>query len=197
MRNLVQHDAGADSRRPFCLRARWAPRCSLVSSAPSPRRLRLSLPFDGTLPMKSRSFIVYGSVSLLIALLFLVSCTRAAAQTNTAGALKSNAPTGLYVSAMFLPSALTVRLETNGLYQVREESGRPTGSQHEEGTWKWNAEKQEFQLTPKTNSGGFRYEFRRLRADKQESNTLQWIPLHGAGGSGGAIDYIRFKRKLE
>jgi hypothetical protein len=151
--------------------------------------------------MKPRSFICCGSVSLLTALVSLVSCMRAAAQTNTEEALKSKAPTGLYVSGTPTSITFTARLETNGNYQVSAELGSPIGSQKQEGTWKWNALKQEFLLTPRTNNGAFRYELRRLRVDKQEPDTLQWIPLRGVGGPGGAvegaIDYIKFKRKIE
>jgi hypothetical protein len=142
--------------------------------------------------MKSRSSIVCGSVTLLIALLFIISCASTAAQTNSEETLKSKPPTGVYVSATS-PFAFTVRLETNGNYQVREELG-PIGSAQEQGTWKWNAQSQEFQLTPTTNDGGFHHEFRRLRLDEQESGTLQWIPLRGVGALPGAVDYVRLRR---
>ena len=165
------------------------------------RPARLRFLFGGNTPMKYRSFIRCGSVSLLTALVSLVSWTRAAAQTNTEEALKSKAPTGLFVSAASLSITFTVRLETNGYYQVRAESGSPIGSQEQEGTWNWNALKQEFLLTPGTNSGAFHYEFRRLRVNRQEADTLQWIPLRSIGGLGalvdGATDYIKFKRKVE
>ena len=152
-------------------------------------------------PVNFRSLLRCGSVSLLTALVSLVSWTRAAAQTNTEEALKSKAPTGLFVSATSLHITFTVRLETNGYYQVRAESGSPIGIQEQQGTWNWNALKQEFLLTPGTNSGAFHYEFRRLRVDRQEPDMLQWIPLRSAGGTGGfvdgAIDYVKFKRKVE
>jgi hypothetical protein len=151
--------------------------------------------------MKSRPFVVCGSVSLLTALVSLVSCIRAAAQTNTEEALDSKVPTGLYASGTSTFTTFTLRLETNGNYQVLAELGRPIGSQKQEGTWRWNALKHEFLLKPTTNKGAFNFEFHRLRVDKQETNTLQWIPLRGVGGPGGAvegaIDYIRFKRKAE
>ncbi len=48
--SLQEHEteplAGADSRQAFCLRRRWAIRCSWASSLSSTRRLRLDLAFD-------------------------------------------------------------------------------------------------------------------------------------------------------
>ena len=106
--------------------------------------------------------------------------------------MKSAAPTGLYVSAPSIPFTFVLRLETNGTYQVRAESPGPAGTQN--GTWKWNVQRQEFLLTPSTSSKDFPYEFRRLRADQRQSDTLQWVPLHGSGAAPGAIDYVKFKR---
>ncbi len=105
----------------------------------------------------------------------------------------SEAPMGHYVSASSIPFTFIVRLETNGNYEVRAESPGPTGSQN--GRWTWNTERQEFLLTPSTNSGDFPYEFRLLRADKRESDALQWMPSHGLGTPAGAIDCVKFKRR--
>jgi hypothetical protein len=148
----------------------------------------------GNAHMKSQSCISCTTASLMIVLLFVCLCMNIAAQTNAEGTLKSKAPTGNYDSAIGIHTFF-VRLETNGAYQVRVESRAPIRIQQQEGTWKWSAPRQEFLLTPMTNGEGFNDEFRRLRVDKQESDTLQWIPLQGVGASAGAIDYIRFKRR--
>ena len=146
--------------------------------------------------MKSRPSIVFSAASLGIVLILVCSCINSLAQTNPEEALKTKAPSGNFVSTISMPTFF-LRLETNGTYQVRVESPAPIGIQKQGGTWKWNAPRQEFLLSPTTNGGPFGYEFRRLRVDKQESDTLQWIPLQGVGASAGAIDYIRFKRRIE
>lgn len=99
-------------------------------------------------------------------------------------------PTGLYVSTIDVPVTFSVRLSTNGTYEVRTAQG----AQREAGRWRWDQMRKEFLLTP-TNSVAFQYEFRRLRVDPQEPETLQWIPQQSTGGAGGATDYVRFKRK--
>ena len=108
--------------------------------------------------------------------------------------VKTNAPTGLYASVTDIPDRFIVQLSTNGDYQVYT-TGLRTNSQR--GRWKWDDKGQEFFLTPSTNSVAFSYEFRRLRVDPDQADTLQWIPLHGVGATAGAIDYVRFKRKDE
>jgi hypothetical protein len=120
-------------------------------------------------------------------LLVFTVCGSLAAETST----NSNAPTGLYVSEIG-PSWFIVRLNTNQEYQVYS----TPFTNIQEGRWKWDAKRQEFLLTPVTNTNSFGLEFRRLRVAPHESDTLQWIPL-GGGAAPGAIDYIRFKRQRE
>jgi hypothetical protein len=108
----------------------------------------------------------------------------------------TNAPIGRYVSVGDLPAKFTLHLNADGNYEVQV-TGLLTNRQ--QGSWKWNGARQEFALTPDTNSVVFPYEFRRLRVDPREPETLQWLPLHGigAGAVSGAIDYKRFRRKDE
>lgn len=125
-----------------------------------------------------------------------LSCGESSAQTNSEDASKIKAPTGVYVSGTSLPANFIVSLQTNGEYEVRVESSRVLPRQVQRGKWYWDERRRESLLTPSTNSTGFHYEFRRLRVDPQEPGTLQWIPLRsGITTGGGAIDYIRFKRK--
>ncbi len=119
-----------------------------------------------------------------LSVLFVAKCLAADAVTN------AEVPTGLYVSVIDV-APLTVRLGTNGNYEVRSE--RST----QRGTWKWDARRQEFLLAPTTNGVAFPYEFRRLRRDPRDPSMLQWLPLHGDGAGPGVIDYVRFKRQGE
>ena len=147
--------------------------------------------------MKSRSFICSGIIVVFCMVISFASCRGPESQTHTGAPLKSSAPTGVYVSATSVGTGFTVRLDDSGDYLVRAESDSlpPLGSQSQQGRWVWNEQRQEFLLTPNASSGRFQFEFRRLRVDKHEPDTLQWIPLHGAGASAGAIDYVRFKRQ--
>jgi len=128
----------------------------------------------------------------------VISCRGPESQTHTGAPLKSSTPTGVYVSAIDVGTRFTVRLDDSGDYLVRTESTEslpPLESQSQRGRWAWNEQRQEFLLTPDANNGGFGFEFRRLRVDERETDTLQWIPLHGVGASAGAIDYVRLKRQ--
>ena len=111
-----------------------------------------------------------------------------------AGETHTNAPTGVYVSLSDRPERFTVELRSNGVYSVLA-TGLRTNSQT--GVWRWDALKRQFSLTPSTNGGTFDYQFRVLRVDKRQPETLQWIPLGGIGQASGAIDYVRFKKKDE
>lgn len=105
----------------------------------------------------------------------------------------TNAPTGLYVSVTEVPDRFIVRLSTNSEYEVH--TALLTNCQ--QGHWKWDDKRREFSLTPSTNTNSFGWEFRRLRVDPRQPDTLEWVPVGGIGRSRGAIDYIRFKRKNE
>jgi hypothetical protein len=137
---------------------------------------------------KRRSFMQSHALLVSTGVLLLVSCHSSLAAD--AGTI-TNAPTGIYESLMDMPK-FTVQLITNGDYQVRTTA---LGANSQQGRWKWNDKRQEFLLTPATNGAPFRYEFRRLRVDPREPDTLQWIPSQRVSGEAGAIDYIRFKRK--
>ena len=112
---------------------------------------------------------------------------------RAAEAAQTNAPTGLYISLLDIPERFTVDLKTNGVYSVLA-AGVRTNSQT--GVWKWDDVRRQFLLTPRTNSA-FGYQLRVLRVDPRQPETLQWIPLGAFGQAGGAIDYVRFKRKVQ
>ena len=87
-----------------------------------------------------------------------------------------------------------MQFNTNGTYVVQT-TGLRTNSQS--GVWNWDDKRQLFQLTPTTNSTRFVYDFRQLRVDPRQPDTLQWLPLHGAAAMAGTVDYVRLKRKDE
>ena len=132
---------------------------------------------------------------LLLAAVFLLPLAGFCNEETTT----TNAPTGQYVST-FDNAALGkffLTLNTNGQYKIRAEDLTPAKNKTQQGTWKWDAQKQEFQLTPNTNSPSFSYEFRRLRVHRYLADTLQWIPLGRQNHKEGAIDYLQFKRQKE
>jgi hypothetical protein len=137
--------------------------------------------------MKTRRNIV---VVLLLAWAVSSATLFAAENANT------NAPIGRYVSVGDVPAKFTLHFNADGSYEVQT-TGLRTNRQ--QGSWKWDGARQEFALTPATNSVAFPYEVRRLRVDAREPETLQWLPLHGigVGAASGAIDYKRFRRKVE
>jgi hypothetical protein len=137
--------------------------------------------------MKTRRNIV---VVLLLAWAVSSATLFAAENANT------NAPIGRYVSVGDVPAKITLHFNADGSYEVQT-TGLRTNRQ--QGSWKWDGARQEFALTPATNSVAFPYEVRRLRVDAREPETLQWLPLHGigVGAASGAIDYKRFRRKVE
>ena len=148
--------------------------------------------------MKLQPSIVCISLSVVSALALFLSCGELSAQTNSEDAPRIKAPTGVYVSGTFLPANFIVNLQTNGEYEVRAESSALLPRQVQRGKWNWDERRREFLLTPSTNRADFHYLFRRLRVDRREPDTLQWIPLRsGITTGGGAIDYVRFKRKTE
>ena len=108
----------------------------------------------------------------------------------------TNAPIERYVSVGDVPAKFTLHLNADGNYEVQT-TGLLTNRQ--QGSWKWDGARQEFALTPATNSVAFPYEFRRLCVHAREPETLQWLPLHGigVGAVSGAIEYKRFRRKDE
>lgn len=123
-----------------------------------------------------------------------VSCRAPENQTRSKAGFTSTAPTGVYASTTPV-GGFTLRLETGGGYQVLAESPSGASTLSEKGRWAWNDAAHEFLLTPNpTSAGGFNFEFRRLRVDLKDPDTLQRIPLHGAGAVGGTIDYVRLKR---
>lgn len=124
----------------------------------------------------------------MIRLLLAFASVGYAAEANG----NTNAPTGRYASISDLPEQFVVQFNTNGTYKVQT-TGLRTNSQS--GVWRWDDKKLQFQLTPTTNSTRFEYEFRQLRVDPRQPDTLQWIPVHNIGASGGALDYVRLKRK--
>jgi hypothetical protein len=132
----------------------------------------------------------------------LLGCGLGMAGAVSSGALfaaenaDTNAPIGRYVSVGDLPAKFTLHFNADGSYEVQT-TGLRTNRQ--QGSWKWDGARQEFALTPATNSVAFPYEFRRLRVDAREPETLQWLPLPGigVGAVSGAVEYKRFRRKVE
>lgn len=144
--------------------------------------------------MKIRSHITVGLLAVGSALLLSVGSDGLAAEPS----INSKPPTGLYVSVTGISPNLIVRLGANGDYEVRPNSRAAIGNQSQHGYWKWDARRKEFLLSPMDNPVSFPYEFRRLRVDPNQSDTLQWIPLQsGAPVGAGVIDYVRFKREKE
>jgi hypothetical protein len=128
---------------------------------------------------------------LLGCTLGMVSSTELFAAENT----NTNAPIGRYISIGDQSAKFTLRLNADGNYEVLA-TGLSTNRQ--QGSWKWDGARQEFALTPATNSVAFPYELRRLRVDAREPETLQWLPVNGMGVEvSGAVQYKRFKRKEE
>ncbi len=118
------------------------------------------------------------------------SATSSSGQTQDKTASErgqTNAPTGIY--ATDAPVRLRLRLDTNGVYEVRDELGK------QQGTWQWDGKKREFWLKPST--GKFSFELRRLRVDRYDPNCLQWIPVPAVDIGGGAVDYVRFIRQKD
>lgn len=145
--------------------------------------------------MKRAHFILPGPILLCCFVVCFVSCRAPENQTRSKTGFKSTAPTGVYASTTPV-ARFIVRLEADGSYLVRAESSLAAASRSEEGRWRWNDASREFRLTPNATKvgDGFDFEFRRLRVDPQAPDTLQWIPLHGAGAVGGMIDYVRLTR---
>ena len=147
--------------------------------------------------MKRAHFIRPGPILLCCFVVCFVSCRAPENQTRSKAGLKSTAPTGVYASTTPV-GGFILRLETGGGYQVLAESPSSSSTQSEKGRWAWNDAAHEFLLTPNpASTEGFNFEFRRLRVDPQAPDTLQWIPLHGAGTASGTIDYVRLKRSRD
>ncbi len=122
-----------------------------------------------------------------------------AAQTNSDGVAKPGPPTGLYVLTMAGATAITLGLSTNGDYEVHTDGG--LAKSQVQGKWQWDDRLQEFLLTPSTNSPDFGpnagrlRELRRLRVDRQETDTLQWIPLHDDFWLPPGVKFPTFRRQ--
>ena len=121
------------------------------------------------------------------------------ARTNPSrtATLQPPAPTGFYTLATDLGyHYLTISLEGTGEYQVTSELlGLNKFSHTQKGRWTWDPRDQEFLLTPDPASEGLGFEFRRLRMDNQNSDTLLWLPLQDLPGSSGPTNYVRFHRE--
>jgi hypothetical protein len=138
--------------------------------------------------MMPRQFPLAMLPMVLTLLLLRIPSAESAAETNT----NTTVPAGLYLSLSDRPERITVDLKTNGVYTVLV-TGLQTNRQS--GLWTWDGTKQQFLLTPGTNTSTLAYEIRILRVDPRQEQTLQWIPSRGIGTMAGAIDYVRFKRK--
>ncbi len=66
------------------------------------------------------------------------------------------------------------------------------GCMSQKGKWKWDNQREEFLL----NDGDvWHFKFRRFRVDKQQPDTLEWVPLIGGGNVVGVYPTVRFKRQ--
>ncbi len=83
---MAQHGAGADSRRPFCLRRPGEILRALASSALCAQRLRLSSAFGDYARMKQLRFLVLGAT-------LLAGCSKPTAPTETRVPEAVSAPT--------------------------------------------------------------------------------------------------------
>jgi hypothetical protein len=107
------------------------------------------------------------------------------------------APLGFYTLVTDLGyHYLTISLEGAGDYQVTSELiGFNKFTRTQRGRWTWNPRRQEFLLTPNTASESLGFEFRRLRVDEQNPDTLQWLPLNKSTEQSGTSEPIRFRRE--
>ena len=145
--------------------------------------------------MKLQWFIVISRLSLLSVLLFASAPYNLSAETNAL--VKPKAPTGFYVSVPEITPTLSMKFGTNGEYQVEIGPCGPLGCLSQKGKWKWDHQREEFLLTPTAPVDLWHFDFRRFTVDKQEPDTLQWVPLHGAGNVLGVYHTVRFRRKGE
>jgi hypothetical protein len=106
------------------------------------------------------------------------------------------APLGFYTLVTDLGyHYLTISLESTGDYQVTSELiGFNKFTRTQRGRWTWNPHRQEFLLTPDAGSETLGFEFRRLRVDEQNPDTLQWLPLKNSTEHSGT-EPIRFRRE--
>jgi hypothetical protein len=90
-----------------------------------------------------------------------------------------------------------MKFGTNGEYQAEIGPCGPLGCLSQKGKWQWDDEKQEFLLTRKAPMDVWHFDFRRFRGDKQQPETLQWVPLHGTNNVLGVYTSVTFKRHEE
>jgi hypothetical protein len=145
--------------------------------------------------MKLQHFIDMSRLSLLSFLLFASGPFSVAAQTNVIA--KPKAPTGFYVSVAEISPTISMKFGTNGEYQAEIGPCGPLGCMSRKGKWKWDDQRQEFLLTPIDSGGLWNFEFRRVRADKQEPDTLEWVTPSGIGNVLGVYRSVRFRRQGE
>jgi len=143
--------------------------------------------------MNLQHFIDMSRLSLLSVLLFASSLFNVAAQTNAIA--KPKPPTGFYVSVAEISPTITMKFDTNGEYQVEIGPCGPMGCMSQKGKWKWDDKREEFLFTTKDPVFLWHFEFRCLRADKQEPGTLEWVLPNGAGNVLGVYPTVRFKRQ--
>lgn len=117
------------------------------------------------------------------------------AQTNAVD--KPKAPTGFYVSVAEISPTFSIRLGTNGEYQVEIGPCGPLGCLSQKGKWQWNEQQEEFLLTPTAPVDLWHFDFRRIRVDKVEPQTLQWVPLIGTANVLGVYRSVKFRRHGE
>ena len=141
--------------------------------------------------MKAQSRIPVPWLVFLSLLLPVTAPFDLVAQTHNAAQPK--APTGVYVSVKEIIPTFTMRIATNGNYQVDVGACGPMGCPSLEGTWKWDSQRQEFLL----DSAGYHwnFEFRRVVVNQREPDTLEWVAREGTGNVLGAYERIKFKRR--
>jgi hypothetical protein len=143
--------------------------------------------------MKAQSCIPVTWLVFLSLLLPVAAPFDLVAQANNAAQPK--APTGVYVSVKEIIPTFTMRIATNGNYQVDVGACGPMGCLSLVGTWQWDSQRQEFLLD--STKYHWKFDFRRFVVNQREPDTLEWVPREGPGNVLGAYERIKFKRQPE
>jgi hypothetical protein len=147
--------------------------------------------------MKTRCCILIIRLSYLSLLLPAAAPLSVEAQTNSI--TQPKAPTGFYVTVPEISPKMTLRIATNGNYHVVVWPCGLGECRTQEGTWRWDSEGEDLLLTRSTQelliTENARFDFRRFHINRQEPNTLEWIPRQGTNNVLGVYKTIKFSRQ--
>ena len=141
--------------------------------------------------MKAQSCIPVAWLVFLSLLLPVAEPFELVAQTKSAAQPK--APTGVYVSVEEIIPTFTMRIATNGNYQVDVGACGPLGCLSLVGTWQWDSQRQALLLD--STKDHWKFDFRLFLVNQHEPDTLEWVPREGTGNVLGAYERIKFKRQ--